>query len=387
MKLAISCLALAACAPLELGSDIESSTVSSYSYDEAGLPPSPIPLDNLGRALSVNGASLAYGPDGALAHAQHGTTSIDYITDEEGHRIAKRVNGVFAEAYVEEGLVTNALAMPLRIAGVTVGIVQGGHFDSLATDARGTLLADDVGVTRAKAFGERDRVANAAIDYAQRGRDRDLGVIRMGVRDYDPATHRFLTPDPLFLTQPDKCVESPVECNLYSYAKNRPADFVDPKGTNAVPAPLSPADPGPVPQGYLAQQEYARHLMEKAEQIKSWNQPHASFEKDAPSSKLSPYEQFVADGDMLRNAGPMGILVMGIGIIGSWGDDYMDERWLEAVHVATTLGDTFLANFGHPTDGVLSTIKPEYLPTVPPEIRKAVDSGELKVNMTKHNTY
>lgn len=69
-----------------------------------------------------------------------------------------------------------------------------------------------------------------AIDYVEKGYDADLGLVRMGVRDYDAILGRFTTPDPLFLEELKRCADSPVECNLYSYAAGNPLLFVDPSG-------------------------------------------------------------------------------------------------------------------------------------------------------------
>ena len=114
-----------------------------------------------------------------------------------------------------------------------VGVVEHGVFQPLASDPRGTLLADKDGTPRfASPYGVRSGRPDlsAALDYVEKSYDADLGTVRMGVRDYDPALSQFWTPDPLFFTSLDKCAESPVECNLYAYALNNPVMYVDPDG-------------------------------------------------------------------------------------------------------------------------------------------------------------
>lgn len=228
-------LAAAACVARPQTSDSTgAATVDHYTYTAAGVPQlAAPPRDVFGRATSVGGATLTYAPGGALARATRGSDVIEYITDEAGHRLAKRLNGTVVEAYVDGAVVADTLYLPVRMNGATVGVIHHGAFESVATDARGSLLADGQGATAPAAFGERTRGSplERVVDFAQSGRDSDLGTIRMGVRDYDPRSHQFLTPDPLFLAHPEKCIESPVECNLYSYARDRPADFIDPTGT------------------------------------------------------------------------------------------------------------------------------------------------------------
>jgi hypothetical protein len=52
----------------------------------------------------------------------------------------------------------------------------------------------------------------------------------MGVRDYDAKLSQFLTPDPLYFEDLEKCQASPLQCSLYGYASGNPVSFVDPTG-------------------------------------------------------------------------------------------------------------------------------------------------------------
>ena len=51
-----------------------------------------------------------------------------------------------------------------------------------------------------------------------------LGIVHLGARDYDPASGRFLSPDPLL------DLENPRQWNAYSYGGANPAMNPDPTG-------------------------------------------------------------------------------------------------------------------------------------------------------------
>jgi RHS repeat-associated protein len=191
-------------------------------------------FDGMGRTVARDDLTFTYGPDGHLATATRGSASWTYLHDEAGQRVMKLANGVPVAAYLEDGyLDASGLTEPIALGGRTVGLVKNGAFTSLATDLRGTVTAEATGALKlASPFGGRSvhpSVA-AAIDYVEKGWDTDLGLVRMGVRDYDPAINRFTTPDPLLLEEPQRAVESPREANLYAYALDAPTVFTDPSG-------------------------------------------------------------------------------------------------------------------------------------------------------------
>ncbi|WP_152622431.1 polymorphic toxin-type HINT domain-containing protein [Archangium violaceum] len=192
-------------------------------------------FDALGRTSAKGDLTFQYGPNGHLERATRGANEWRFLYDETGQRLLKLTGTTPVAAYLREGAYLDAsgLAEPFKFAGQLVGLVQGGGFQMLAADARGTVMADLDGTARlASPFGNRTvrPDSSAVVDYVQKGFDADLGLIRMGVRDYDPELNRFLTPDPLFLAEPERCVDSPVECNLYGYAGGNPVAYVDPTG-------------------------------------------------------------------------------------------------------------------------------------------------------------
>jgi RHS repeat-associated protein len=220
-----------------VGNGTTSFTVSS-SGDTLRAGTDVYKIDPLGRVVAVKDLALTYGPDGQVAKAVRGVKTAAYVYDENGERLLKRSDGVPTEAYVDGRYVSaTELVEPVRVAGKMVGLLRNGRFTLVATDYRGTVEADSNGTAHlASPFGARPLHADVSsiTDYAEKGYDAELGSLRMGVRDYDGNIGRFLEPDPLFLEHPEKCVKSPVECNLYGYAVNRPLEYVDPAGKDVV---------------------------------------------------------------------------------------------------------------------------------------------------------
>jgi RHS repeat-associated protein len=112
-------------------------------------------------------------------------------------------------------------------------VLDNGSFTALLTDPRGTPFAGPDGAAGlASPYGIREQHLGLAevIDYTRLGWDSDLDIVRMGIRDYDTRIGQFLTPDPLYLENLDKCQSSPLQCGLYGYAGGNPINFLDPTG-------------------------------------------------------------------------------------------------------------------------------------------------------------
>ena len=232
--------------------------VASYTYTASGLPDQitdaagtrsvhrtagaltvgdvAYTWDASGRVAAKDAWTFGYGPHGQLSHAHRPGRDIDYVYDDGNQRILKRVDGVPVRADVAGGVLTEDHFVELiSVGGVAAGVLDNGRFSALLSDPRGTpFIGPDGASNLASPYGVRtSHLAFAeAIDYARLGWDPDLDVVRMGVRDYDAKLSQFLTPDPLYFEDLERCQGSPLQCSLYGYAGGNPVSFVDPSGTD-----------------------------------------------------------------------------------------------------------------------------------------------------------
>jgi RHS repeat-associated protein len=205
----------------------------TYAYDSAG--------NTTGRP----GQTLAWDAQGGLVSA--GSTS--YLYDADGGRLIRRApDGTTlylggTELRLAGGKVTGTRYYEFRGDTVAVRRVtdSGTSLSWLGDDQQGTAaVALDAGTRipdtrRQLPFGAPRGTAPANWP-GERGfvggtMDPSTGLTRLGARDYDPGTGRFLSVDPI--------VDSgdPQQMNGYAYASNNPTTFTDPDGRLVVKPP------------------------------------------------------------------------------------------------------------------------------------------------------
>jgi RHS repeat-associated protein len=193
--------------------------------------------DSSGRLARKGDWTFDYGASGELIHASRVGRQLDFVYDESGNRLLKKIDGTPVRANVAGGVLTeDHFVQLISVGDLVVGVLDNNQFTSLLTDARGSPLADSDGTPNVPSpYGVRSSPLDMSetIDYARFGWDADLDMVRMGARDYDPKLGQFLTPDSLYLENLEKCQESPIQCSLYGYAAGNPVSFVDPTGTDA----------------------------------------------------------------------------------------------------------------------------------------------------------
>jgi len=171
-------------------------------------------------------------------------TVVDYDYDYRGNRVRRQVTrqGATTQSIhlgrmveIRGGQHTNFVIFDRR----RVALRQGAATRWIHVDPLGSaiLFSDEAGTRIAQTaylpFGTERRHAAAAPllrIFALHDVDDETGFIYMGHRWYAPQIGRFLTPDPLYLLQPERSDGDPAPLNLYAYAGNNPVNHVDPEG-------------------------------------------------------------------------------------------------------------------------------------------------------------
>lgn len=197
-----------------------------------------------------NGATTHFSYDelGALTEVElpSGST-VEYIIDGSGRRIGRRVDGAKVAGYLYGGglrIVAELDADDQIVSRFVYGLApntaeyfnRGDRTYRIVTDHLGSprLVVDaaDGTVVQRMRHDELGRVleddAPGTIPFGFAGglADPAIGLLRFGVRDYDPASGRWTAKDPIGF--------APGTTNLYAYAAGDPVNLFDPTGLDAV---------------------------------------------------------------------------------------------------------------------------------------------------------
>ncbi|MFJ3967804.1 RHS repeat domain-containing protein [Streptomyces parvus] len=206
----------------------------ALTYDDAG---------NISqRTGGPRNQDLTWDAEGHLAKIVENGKTTEYLYDAAGNRmLAKNADGS-TTAYLPGGNELKITAAGTKVAtryythgGETVAVRTNAGFSFLFNDHKGTaLIAITMGaaqtVTRRKQlpFG----VSRSATGSSSWPGDRGFvggttdptGLVHLGAREYDPTLGRFISVDPLLIT------EDPAQHNPYTYGNNNPVTYSDPTG-------------------------------------------------------------------------------------------------------------------------------------------------------------
>jgi RHS repeat-associated protein len=180
-------------------------------------------------------------------------TTITYVIDGLGRRVGKMVNDALVQAWLYEdglhiaaeidaqGSVTKRFLYATKANVPDLMVLQDGtryrilsdHLGSprMAVSETGTVVArwdwDEYGrpVLTEEPSGE--SVPMLPFGFAGGLYDQDTGLLRFGVRDYDPQAGRWTAKEPLGVTQ---------SANVYAYAGDDPVTFQDYDGLTVAPS-------------------------------------------------------------------------------------------------------------------------------------------------------
>lgn len=233
------------------------------------------------------------------------TNTFDYLNDGLGQRIERKRNGVLQERYMYDE--SGRLIAELNTAGKIVKhfvyatmshspdfFVQNGVSYKIIRDQLGSvrLVVNTVdGVIKSRInydeFGIRESGALAPnfvpFGFAGGIHDQATGLVRFGVRDYDPDVGRWTSKDPILFGGGDT--------NLYGYVLNDPVNWIDPSGLIGLDSSTPEWVPGnePLPTGNPLKRspgENLRRIIDK--ELQRWPRIPNPPDRDRPGRPAPP---------------------------------------------------------------------------------------------------
>jgi RHS repeat-associated protein len=204
--------------------------LDEFGYDAAG--------NTTSRTVGGTSQQLTWDTQGRLASVTDGTATTDFGYSADGGRLIRRdPTGTTLylgaeELRLDRGTGQITATRYYQHGGNTVAVRTGSRLSWLAADHHGTAQVTVDAATLATATRRLDPFGNPRGDQPAWPGERGFvggtidptGLTHLGARDYDPATGRFVSVDPV-LDPGD-----PQQLNAYGYADNNPATMSDPDG-------------------------------------------------------------------------------------------------------------------------------------------------------------
>jgi RHS repeat-associated protein len=208
------------------------SGTASYEYNATGHTTS--------RPGPGGQQTLTWNAEGRLTSITSGENTTSYRYDADGTQLIRR-DPTTVTVFVGDGELvydtvnkTSRGTRYYRAGGRAIAVRTGGALRWLVDDHHGTnqFTVDpttlQATVRRSDPFGNPRGVATNWLG-GNRGfvggtRDDATGLTRLGAREYDPSTGRFISVDPVM------DLNDPQQMNGYAYANNNPASLSDPSG-------------------------------------------------------------------------------------------------------------------------------------------------------------
>jgi len=226
---------------------------TGHAYDAAGNTTNR--TSTTGAVLGAVTASqtLTYSAEGRLEQAVQGGQTIQYADDADGARLLRR-DATTTTLYLGEVELTLTRASGtitgtryISFNGHTVAVRTGpttASVNTLWNDHHNTATwqvnhnTGKITTRRTLPYGTPRGTTTGWTgnhSFVNGLDDPTLGLVRIGARDYDPATGRFLTPDPIL------DLADPLSWSAYAYAEANPVSLEDPSGLDVEDACPNPA--------------------------------------------------------------------------------------------------------------------------------------------------